>query len=220
MLSSVNIDDILIDMIYGRRSFQTRNYPDSRVQTGESDFAEYTIDKDAIVIEKCCWYPKRILTALIPHLVKIMEDSVMVTCIYSFGLFQNKRDIPPDNYAGVDKYIEVIFKFKDPPGTAERLITESIENMRDYGRFYLDDEGDIILNVFKSELFFKNDGYFRKFDLSVFKEDTCMICMDNKPNILFCNCGHLIICENCYHKYRDDKCPICRKINDNVKQIF
>ena len=218
MLLSVNIDDILIDMIYGRRSFQTRNYPYSRIQTRESDFAEYTIDKKAVVIEKGCWHPKRILTLLIPHIVKIMEDSVMVTCIYSFGLYQSDQHIAPGNYAGVDKYIEVIFKFEDPPGTAERLITESLESMSDYGRFFDEDEGKIILNVFKSEIFFKDDGYTRKFDLTVYKDDDCIICTENKSDILFCNCGHLIICEGCYHKYREDKCPKCRKINDTIKK--
>ena len=207
MLSSIHMNDILLNMVYGRRSFQVRNYPNSAIQTGESDFAEYSIEDKTIVLENCCWYPKRVFTALIPHLVEIMEDSVMVTCVYSFGLYQNRRHIDPNDFASVDKYIEVIFKYEDPPGTAERLITDSIEGMSDYGRFYQEDEGGIILNVFKSEIFFKDDGYTRKFDLSVYKEDVCIICMKNKSNILFCNCGHLIICESCYHKYREDKCP-------------
>ena len=27
-----------------------------------------------------------------------------------------------------------------------------------------------------------------------FKEDKCVICLTNPPNILFCNCGHLVLC--------------------------
>ena len=28
-----------------------------------------------------------------------------------------------------------------------------------------------------------------------FKEDKCVICLTNPPYILFCNCGHLCVCE-------------------------
>ena len=53
-----------------------------------------------------------------------------------------------------------------------------------------------------------------------FKEDKCVICITNKPNILFYECGHLIICKECYKKYKNDKCPKCRKYNDNIKLIL
>ena len=32
----------------------------------------------------------------------------------------------------------------------------------------------------------------------IFKSDECIICMTNEPNILFCNCGHVSYCLNCY----------------------
>ena len=32
----------------------------------------------------------------------------------------------------------------------------------------------------------------------IFKSDECIICMTNKPNVLFCNCGHVSYCLNCY----------------------
>ena len=219
MLSSVCINDIMLTMIHGRRSIQTRSYPFSKFQTGETDIAEYSISRNVIDLRNGSWYPKRILTNLIPLLTELMEDSVMVTCLYSFGLYQ-KWETDSEDYQSLNKYIEVIFKYEDPPGTAERLITESIGEMGDFPCIYRDEQGDIILNVFKTEMYFKDDGYIRKFDLSVYKEDDCIICMENKSNILFCNCGHLIICESCYHKYREDKCPKCRKLNDAIKKIF
>ena len=31
-----------------------------------------------------------------------------------------------------------------------------------------------------------------------YKEDICVICIDNKSNVLFCNCGHQCICSRCF----------------------
>ena len=44
----------------------------------------------------------------------------------------------------------------------------------------------------------------------IFKSDDCIICMDDKPNILFCNCGHLCICEECYNKKILLTCTVCQ----------
>ena len=218
MLSSVYIDGIMLSMLYGRRAKQSRSYPFNKFQTGETDIAEYSVPRNAIEFGSwSSWYPKRILANLIPHLVELMEDSVKVTCIYSFGLYQDSGS-QCESYQSLTKYLEVIFKYEDPPGTAERLITEAIEEMPDLPCHYRIEEGEIILCVFKTEMYFKDDGYIRRFDLNIYKEDDCIICMENKSNILFCNCGHLIICESCYHKYQEDKCPKCRKENGNIKK--
>ena len=42
------------------------------------------------------------------------------------------------------------------------------------------------------------------------KEETCCICLSSPSNILFTNCGHLCICENCDNKLSEAKCPLCR----------
>ena len=51
-----------------------------------------------------------------------------------------------------------------------------------------------------------------------FKEDKCMICLDKEPNVLFCSCGHLCICEEC-RKILENKnmCVSCREISVNVR---
>ena len=53
-----------------------------------------------------------------------------------------------------------------------------------------------------------------------FIEDTCIVCIDNKPNILYCNCGHLVACEECFDKL-DNKtnCLKCRQKNNIVRKI-
>lgn len=42
----------------------------------------------------------------------------------------------------------------------------------------------------------------------------CIICEDNKRNILFSPCNHVLICEECYKKGKPNECYVCReKIN-------
>ena len=51
-----------------------------------------------------------------------------------------------------------------------------------------------------------------------FKSNQCVICLEEEPNVLFCNCGHICICEKCAsHRY--DKCPVCKKENTILRMI-
>ena len=44
-----------------------------------------------------------------------------------------------------------------------------------------------------------------------FKEDKCVICLTNPPNILFCDCGHLCVCEKCNKTTESlENCLICK----------
>ena len=53
--------------------------------------------------------------------------------------------------------------------------------------------------------------------LKTFKVEQCVICFDNIPNFLFCNCGHLCVCKTCIKKFT--KCPICKKENTILRII-
>ena len=53
----------------------------------------------------------------------------------------------------------------------------------------------------------------------IFKSDECIICMNNKPNILFCNCGHLCECEGCYKIKTLSTCPICKTDNEIIRML-
>ena len=48
-------------------------------------------------------------------------------------------------------------------------------------------------------------------------EPECIICFENKPNILFLECFHLCVCNVCDSKGRFNKCPICRTKLKNQK---
>ena len=53
-----------------------------------------------------------------------------------------------------------------------------------------------------------------------FKEDKCVICLTNPPNILFCNCGHQVLCEECSKTGESlENCPICKTENTNLRII-
>ena len=51
-------------------------------------------------------------------------------------------------------------------------------------------------------------------------ESECIICFENKPNMLFTECMHLCVCNICDSKGRFNKCPMCRtKIKNNKIRI-
>jgi len=47
---------------------------------------------------------------------------------------------------------------------------------------------------------------------------TCTVCMDERIQTVFLECGHLACCKNCSSKLRD--CPICRQQISRVVTIF
>ena len=42
-----------------------------------------------------------------------------------------------------------------------------------------------------------------------YKLDNC-ICFETKPNVLFCSCGHICLCEKCIEIKQLNRCPICK----------
>ena len=55
-------------------------------------------------------------------------------------------------------------------------------------------------------------------DFKTFKSDPCVICLEKEPKVLFCNCGHICICEKCVFN-RFDNCPVCKKENTILRII-
>ena len=53
----------------------------------------------------------------------------------------------------------------------------------------------------------------------IFKSDECIVCMTNKPNVLFCNCGHVSYCLNCYKIKSFFVCPICKTDNEIIRML-
>ena len=52
----------------------------------------------------------------------------------------------------------------------------------------------------------------------IFKSKECVICLEKEPKVLFCDCGHICICEKCVFN-RFDNCPVCKKENTILRII-
>ena len=89
--------------------------------------------------------------------------------------------------------------------------------MRDY-HFYIDDLNNLTLTVVKVELLKEFKGE-RIINTQTYKEDKCIICLETKPNILFCDCGHRVLCDECFNKLDENKCPKCRTNNKIIRKI-
>ena len=55
--------------------------------------------------------------------------------------------------------------------------------------------------------------------IQTFKFDECVICLTNQPIILFCNCGHLCCCSECYKLKSLSTCPICKTENEIIRML-
>ena len=53
----------------------------------------------------------------------------------------------------------------------------------------------------------------------IFKSEECIICLTNQPIILFCNCGHIPICTECYKLKSLSACPICKTQNEIIRML-
>ena len=56
-------------------------------------------------------------------------------------------------------------------------------------------------------------------DIKTYKTDECVICLENKTNVSFCNCGHICVCEKCIEIEILTKCPVCKTENTILRII-
>ena len=45
-----------------------------------------------------------------------------------------------------------------------------------------------------------------------FVQEDCVICVTNKPNILYSGCGHMCIYDSCDRAHPVNTCPLCRSV--------
>ena len=67
--------------------------------------------------------------------------------------------------------------------------------------------------------YFHRDNAITINEIKTFKTDECVICLENKNNVLFCNCGHICVCKKCIEIERLTNCPVCKTKNKILRII-
>ena len=146
-------------------------------------------------------------------------------------------------------YISSLLKYEDSDLYIDDKILVKLEFQESQGEYFLDvlkvndqngiesvreciqyfnDNGFYLTFTRKSDAYFiiyngsdQNDSYNEHINTNkTFKTEECLICTENKPNVLFCGCGHLCVCKDCIKSYQSYKCPICKHINKNIRIII
>ena len=81
-------------------------------------------------------------------------------------------------------------------------------NMEIEGEFFIGI--DVVVYVSPADEDRYDEDYDYKLKKSI-KEDECVICFNNKANILYTECLHFVVCDGCDKKGKFSKCPLCRK---------
>ena len=81
-------------------------------------------------------------------------------------------------------------------------------NMEIEGEFFIGI--DVVVYVSPADEDRYDEDYDYKLKKSI-KEDECIICFNNKANILYTECLHFVVCDGCDKKGKFSKCPLCRK---------
>ena len=88
-----------------------------------------------------------------------------------------------------------------------------IDNMEIEGDFFIGI--DVVASVSPTdEDRYDEYRYDKDYDYKLkksIKEDECVICLNNKANILYTECLHFVVCDSCDKKGKFSKCPLCRK---------
>ena len=82
-----------------------------------------------------------------------------------------------------------------------------VSNMEIEGEFFIGINVTVYISPANEDLY---EDYDYKLKKSI-KEDECVICLNNKANILYTECLHFVVCDGCDKKGKFSKCPLCRK---------
>ena len=214
-----------------KKTYHTHLINNQNFSTGDIEIMEYEINEVFNYFsERDIFYPERIYSALLSHMVKIICGNPGLKSKFYFALHQNDPYENPYNIQTMGKDIEVEVDMSGPTFSVEQIINDInlfIDDMEDDRRFFMDElEEKVRLTVVKIEI--RDLGDSRSDDnpkeeilinsFRTFKLEQCVICLEKEPKVLFCNCGHICICGECFVK-KLNNCPVCKKENTILRTI-
>ena len=129
----------------------------------------------------------------------VLDNSINV---YYDGLFKNPLNVINDNIMETRSFGYCLF-FTDT-FKLELILRQNTNN-----QYYTSDEEEEEEKILPDKTPIN--------DFKTFKVEQCVICLENIPNVLFCNCGHICVCESCKKEFTN--CPICKKENTVLRII-
>ena len=100
----------------------------------------------------------------------------------------------------------------------DQLDNEIYNARREDSRLWGVEPFNIVICVGYKNIIQINNKKVIKID-KIFKTEECVICLSTKPNVLFCGCGHLCICNECNEIKKLNVCPSCRTKNKILRII-
>jgi hypothetical protein len=127
-------------------------------------------------------------------------------------------DLPPNIIFSISRNDNnsVYYERNDPRATRVRICDNNTARIGFRG-FYTRMTMDVGMIVIPPpQQFQQNTTLIMPNDLEIVKtsieEEQCIMCYDNKKNLLFLPCRHNIACSSCYTQFqKKDECPVCKQ---------
>ena len=207
--NSIKLHNLHLPHIFTRKIL-TKN---SQNQYSELSISEYDITEslmslldESLDLDQNHFSPKKLYFSLSHHLYEILKRNKHYNrTVCSFSIYQNKEI---DNYEIITKDISITALESDSINTIHNKINIIINNFPDtIFPLQLNNITEFRLIFSKYEIFSNEDEYINS--ESTYVTSNCLICSITPPNVLFCNCGHLVECENCYRNYNRKENSVC-----------
>ena len=102
----------------------------------------------------------------------------------------------------------IVFKFREP----------DFRKFNPYGIYsylleiYVDARGWYLWVEVEDHCESEDESEDESITLKAYKEDKCVVCFNNKPEILFHDCIHYCVCHECEERKSFKKCPLCKTL--------